>query len=100
MTVYVDKLVEYQRGIVREASRVKYWCHMFADTEEELHTMAQAIGMRRQWFQPFPTHSLPHYDLSQSRRAEALRQGALEWTTPFRLVDFHHFRWGQTRPQR
>ena len=50
-------------------------CHMFADTADELHTMAHAIGMRRAWYQPF---SFPHYDVSLQRRARAIKLGALE----------------------
>jgi hypothetical protein len=48
---------------------------MIADSLEELHVMADRIGLRRQWFQPV---SSPHYDLSKSRRAEAIRFGAIE----------------------
>jgi hypothetical protein len=50
-------------------------CHMFADTVEELHAMADAIGMKREWFQP---ESTPHYDVSLSRRVQAIRLGAIE----------------------
>jgi hypothetical protein len=48
---------------------------MLADTVEELHTMADQIGLNRGWFQPV---SVPHYDLSQSKRQEALEHGAIE----------------------
>ena len=50
-------------------------CHMFADSLAELHQMAAAIGMDRDWFQPI---SFPHYDVSLTRRAEAVRRGAVE----------------------
>jgi hypothetical protein len=50
-------------------------CHMFADSLAELHQMAEAIGMDRNWFQPL---SFPHYDVSLSRRAVAVREGAIE----------------------
>ena len=50
-------------------------CHMFADSLAELHEMAEAIGMDRDWFQPL---SFPHYDVSLSRRAVAVRLGAVE----------------------
>lgn len=50
-------------------------CHMFADRLADLHAMALAIGMRREWFQPL---SFPHYDVSLSRRRVAVSLGAIE----------------------
>ena len=67
MTVYVDK--------ARNGYRRMIMCHMIADTLDELHAMAEAIGMRREWFQPT---SFPHYDVSLSRRSEAVQRGAVE----------------------
>lgn len=49
--------------------------HMLADTLEELHAMAHAIGMRRTWYQPL---SFPHYDVSLERLAVALSLGAIQ----------------------
>jgi hypothetical protein len=73
MSVYVDPLREYG------GSKTFRWtisCHMYADTLEELHEMAMAIGMKRSWFQDKP--HLPHYDLVTARRAKAVRLGAVE----------------------
>jgi hypothetical protein len=57
-------------------------CHMWADTAAELHAMAERIGMKRDWFQTpgSPRHpaSFPHYDLSLTRRAAAVKAGAVE----------------------
>ena len=50
-------------------------CHMLADTVDELHAMADKIGIKRQWFQ---NHSTPHYDICQSKRAHAVQHGAIE----------------------
>lgn len=50
-------------------------CHMFSDDATELHAMAAAIGMRREWYQPL---SFPHYDVSLTRRASAIALGAIE----------------------
>jgi len=53
-------------------------CHMIADSLDELHAMADAIGMKREWFQAPPKASFPHYDVCLSRRAKALELGAVE----------------------
>lgn len=66
MTVYVDR-AENRLGYMK-------MCHI-ADTEEELHAMANRIGLRREWFQ---NHGTPHYDVSKAKRQEALRVGAVE----------------------
>ena len=69
MSVYVDDVfIPY--------GRMKM-CHMVADTEEELHAMADKIGLKREWFQ---NTSRPHYDVSKSRRKLAVEYGAIEVT--------------------
>lgn len=75
MAVYVDS--------ARNAFGRMIMCHMWADTADELHAMAAAIGLKRAWYQaPDGPHtrpvSFPHYDVSQTRRAAALRLGAVE----------------------
>ena len=66
MTVYVDDMKAPFRGMVM--------CHMIADTEEELHAMADTIGVARRWYQG------DHYDISKSKRALAVKAGAIEIT--------------------
>lgn len=78
MSVYVDTLVEYNRGTVPGAPRAKHWCHMWADSLEELHEFAESIGMMRFWFQGPPQHKFPHYDLTKQRRILAVKAGAIE----------------------
>lgn len=56
-------------------------CHMVADTEEELDEMADAIGVARKWKQ-LPKRdegagSLVHYDIAKSKRALAVKFGAV-----------------------
>lgn len=53
-------------------------CHMIADTPEELHAMADLIGIQRRWFQEPPKASFWHYDIAQSKRALAVKAGALD----------------------
>lgn len=54
-------------------------CHMVADDLDELHAMAEAIGVRRKWFEV--KSSVPHYDICKSKRALAVRLGAYEITS-------------------
>ena len=69
--IYVDDLVLHATSPLGR----REWCHMIADSLDELHAMASRIGMRPAWFQP---RSFPHYDLVASRRARAVRLGAIE----------------------
>ena len=71
MSVYVDRAIyPYRRMIM---------CHMVADSLEELHAMADSIGVARRWFQSHS--STPHYDLCKSKRALAVQNGAIELNT-------------------
>lgn len=79
MAVYVDKLVEYPWRYVAPPLR-QYglvWCHMYADTEEELDCVALAIGLKLEWKQRPGTRYL-HYDLTPSYREAALAVGAID----------------------
>jgi len=52
--------------------------HMQADTLDELHEMADRLGLRRAWFQSRsgkPWHD--HYDLTRERRERAIELGAI-----------------------
>jgi hypothetical protein len=81
MSVYVDPVQQHNGS---KTFRWERSCHMYADTVEELHAMAQAIGLRRSWFQAdrdaVGRPSLPHYDLVPTRRKEAIAAGAMEHT--------------------
>lgn len=48
-------------------------CHMLADRPEDLHAMADKIGVARRWFQ---NARYPHYDICKSKRAMAVKFGA------------------------
>lgn len=69
MATYVDKLRDW-------GWKLGPSCHLIADTNEELHAFAARLGMKRSWFQP--AASGPHYDLVASKRALAVKLGAVE----------------------
>lgn len=71
MAVYVDDMrARFGRMVM---------CHMVADSDQELHAMAAAIGVARRWHQkPGTAHS--HYDIALSKRAQAVAKGAIEVT--------------------
>lgn len=52
------------------------WCHMVADSLEELHTFAERLGINRARFQNKPKR--PHYDLRPKKRKKAIELGAVE----------------------
>ena len=67
MTVYVDDMrAKFGRLIL---------CHMIADTDDELHAMADRIGVARKWHQAPPKHD-SHYDIALSKRDLAIAAGA------------------------
>lgn len=71
MTVYVDDMrAQYGRLVM---------CHMLADSDEDLHAMADAIGVSRRWWQAPPAHA-SHYDICLSKRARAVALGAVQVT--------------------
>lgn len=66
MTVYVDECALKFRGGL--------WSHMVADSLHELHTFAERLHLKREWFQHATLY--PHYDVTQSVRAKAVALGA------------------------
>lgn len=78
MSVYVDELHDYPIAVITAEARRHgtKWCHMTADTEKELHEMARKIGLGRPAYQDRSV--LPHYDLTPSKREQAIRHGAIE----------------------
>jgi hypothetical protein len=70
MAVYVDDMFRYPMG---RLGRMKM-SHMLADTEDELHAMADALNLPRGWFQG------DHYDVALATRRRAVELGAQEIT--------------------
>jgi len=72
MAVYVDDMrAPFGRMVM---------CHMLADSDEELHAMADRIGVARRWWQSPAKTSGSHYDIALSKRALAVSAGAVEIT--------------------
>lgn len=71
MAIYVDNMrAKFGRMIM---------CHMIADTHSELESMARTIRIQPKWLQD-PGEYSEHYDICLSKRAQAIRAGALELT--------------------
>jgi len=52
------------------------WCHMVSDASlEELHAFAKKLGLKREWFQD---KKVPHYDITENKRRQAISMGARE----------------------
>ena len=74
MTVYVDDMnAPYGRMTM---------CHMVADSDEELHAMADKIGVARKWHQNPQTMRVrnSHYDICLAKKALAIEYGAVPIT--------------------
>lgn len=63
--------------------------HMVADTNEELHSMADKIGINRKWFQTGASHGINHYDICKSKKVLALQNGAVEMSDREIIKRFH-----------
>lgn len=77
MTVYVDDVAHpFGRMLM---------CHLWADSLEELLEFVDRIGVDRKWIQGHQTLSLPearkaswvHFDIAKSKKAKALKLGAV-----------------------
>lgn len=76
MSVYVDESIwPFGRMMM---------CHMVADSRAELDAMADTIKVPRRWIQKAGTDR-EHYDICKSKRAKAVKAGAIE-VTCFELV--------------
>jgi hypothetical protein len=80
LAVYVDEPVWEWRG--------RHWCHLLADTDDELHEFAAELGLKRAWFQQ--RAGMPwkdHYDIPEELRRDAVQAGAVE--VDLRFVAVH-----------
>lgn len=90
MTVYVD-----DSRIPAKVGRITArWSHLFADTQDELHAFAASIGLKRSWFQPGrpgpggKPSDLWHYDVTESKREQAIAAGAqpITWRESVQVI--------------
>ena len=67
--IYVDNAYIVYRGM--------RMCHLMSDQVDnaEIHDFANKIGLKREWFHQ------DHYDISQSKRTQAIAMGAVETTS-------------------
>ena len=72
MSAYVDTVRAYPQAGLRYTD----FCHLLADSRDELHQMADALGMPRRFFQDHPWRW--HYDLPAHLRESAVQLGAVE----------------------
>lgn len=69
MTVYVDN--------VRHPFGRMVMCHCWADSLDELFAMMDKIGVQRKWLQQPPKASWVHFDISLTKKALAISNGAI-----------------------
>ena len=73
---YKEKIVTYV-----DDARLPYgrmlMSHLMADSRAELDEAADRIGVAHRWIQKVGTYA-EHYDVCQSKRALAVRAGAIE----------------------
>lgn len=72
MTVYVDDM-KMPATVGRYTSN---WSHLTADSSEELLDFAKKLGLRPSWIQ-CPGTWKEHFDLTEGKRQQALKKGAV-----------------------
>lgn len=77
MTVYVDDM----RRPARVGPVTSLWSHLLADSTAELNEFAARLGLRAAWIQHAGRRT-EHYDLTDDKRDEALRLGAVSISYP------------------
>ena len=74
MTCYVDTVRSYPDAGLQHTE----FCHLLADSRDELHAMAEALGIPRRYFQDHAWRW--HHDLPAPLRPRAIELGAIEVT--------------------
>jgi hypothetical protein len=75
MSVYVDDM--------RAAAAINgirgTWCHLLADSSEELAVFARKLSLQPGWIQ-YPGTFREHYDVTEPMRRQAIENGAIQIT--------------------
>lgn len=72
MTVYVDNM----RLSAQVGSITGRWSHLMADSDDELNAFAAKLGLKQAWAQ-YPGTAMSHYDVTDSKRRQAIALGAV-----------------------
>jgi hypothetical protein len=82
VAAYIDGLEFYNTEHIKQPARKhgNKWCHLFADTDDELHAFAARLGLKRSYAQSMNHvyQRFHHYDLTPNKRMQAVRLGAVE----------------------
>jgi len=81
--VYVDWLMNHGWRLY---SKVVKSCHLYADSKKELIAFAKELGLKKRWIQRSRKGVL-HYDLTESKRDQAIRLGAHVISSPKEWLD-------------
>lgn len=76
MTVYVDNAHIHATVPNGRARHTSTWCHLMADTRQELVAFAISIGLKQAWLQN--KRSGVHFDVTAPKRRQAVAKGAVE----------------------
>lgn len=88
--VYVDDAFVESRG--------RRWCHLLADSVEELHAFAVEMGLSKYAFHR--AARIPHYDITASQRQQVLKRGVLPVTVRQAILLTRHLAVAKSRPRR
>lgn len=94
IAVYVDDAyiqATVKSGSLKHASK---WCHMTADSTEELIDFAIRLGLQEKYIQ-FPGTWKEHFDITEPKRKKAVLLGAVEVSFRQRVMEM-----GNKRMQR
>lgn len=80
MAVYVDGVFEWTPSGKQAARHGSKWCHLAADSTRELVAFAARLGLPEKYLQMGGGGRFPHFDLTPTKRKQAVAWGAQEVT--------------------